>query len=181
MNSRKFLDDIGYIDDLQELDNDPRYARLREQKRVYGFDDRDTWNLNTTMVALLYERLKMYDEVNNVDTSFHTVKHGNATLTMQQVLDLMLELAEEVLTFDNSEYSETLFREEEAYFDLEDEQFSPNEYGALEEESFSFTPLEWTQRSYWFFKRRQAIESDAFFAEKELWELWAKSFIHFWW
>ena len=178
MSGRKFLDDIGYVDELQGLENDPGYSRLREQQETYGFDDRDTWNLNTTMVTLLYERLKMYDEVNIVDTSFHTVEHNGVVLTMQQALELMVELAEEVLTHGISEYDQALAREEEEYWELEG---ASDFFEEAEDGLFSLSPPAWNKQSYWFYKRRKAIEDDAFYAEKELWELWSKSFLYFWW
>ena len=180
--ARKFLDDIGYVDELEGLEKDPAYAdRFMEQQEVYGFDARDTWNLDVTMVKFLYERLKLYDMVNIVDTSFAAIEHHGKDLTMQQALDLMLELAEEVLTYNISDYAQALAREEEEYWESEDK---PDLFDYLEKDEgglLSFSPPTWEAQAYWFYKRREAVEDDALWAEKELWELWSKSFLYFWW
>lgn len=183
--ARKFLDDIGYVDELTGLENDPAYGgRFIEQQKMYGFDDRDTWNLHIKMVELLYERLKMYDMVNIVSTEFHTVEHGGETITMQQALDLMIDLAAEVLTSDSNEYVDALNDAEDEFFGTYWDEFDID--GAANDDESYFesapaTPFQWTKEGYWFFKRKHAIEMDAYWAEKELWDVWAKSHMYFWW
>lgn len=187
---RKFLDDIGYVDELAGLENDPAYGgRFTEQQETYGFDDRDTWNLHIKMVELLYERLKMYDMVNIVNTEFHTVEHGGETITIQQALDLMVDLAAEVLTSDSNEYFDALNDAEDKFFDIHWDEFddSGDNDDSLEDDEETYsepvpaTPFQWTKEGYWFFKRKHAIEMDAYWAEKELWDVWAKVHMYFWW
>lgn len=185
--SRKFLDDIGYVDELAGIENDGAYGgRFAKQQKIYGFDDRDTWNLHITMVKLLYERLKMYDKVNIVDTSFHTIEHNNQVLTMQDVLELMVDLAEEVLTSDSNEYVEALNEEEDEFFtNTQIETLDAGTDFSTDDESYSepvpAPPFQSTKEGYWFFKRHRAIEMDAYWAEQELWQLWSKSHMYFWW
>lgn len=174
--SRKFLDDIGYVDELAKLEHDPAYkGRFAEQQKVYGFDDRDTWNLFTTMTALLYERLKMYGMVTIVDMDFPATEHRGKMLTMQEALDLMVDLAEEVLTCDSREYVERLHTDEDAFYESLEE--PDGRLAGFE----GVSPWEWTKETYWFFRRFQAVEEDAYLAEKELWELWAKTHEFFSW
>ena len=95
---RKYLEDIGYYSDLDNLDPESHNSKWEKQRQTYGFDVRDTWNLDKTMLALLYERLQMYNQVNNIDTECHSIEFGGEKLTMQQVLDKMLANGEKVLT-----------------------------------------------------------------------------------
>ena len=39
---------------------DKRQGRWKKERKKYGFDERQTWNLNTTMIELLYERVMMF-------------------------------------------------------------------------------------------------------------------------
>lgn len=99
---RKYLEDIGY--NVNEDDVAPKERRdlWGKQSKEYGFDVRDTWNLDHTMLVLLYERLKMFNEVNIIDTEYHTVSYQGKELTLQQVMDKMIKKAEQVLT--NKDY-----------------------------------------------------------------------------
>lgn len=63
---RKFLDDISVdphygTDDLSEYKDD--HSIWVGEQLKYGFDSRDAWSVNDTMIALLYERLKMFEIV----------------------------------------------------------------------------------------------------------------------
>ena len=39
---------------------DKRQGRWKKERKKYGFDERQTWNLSTTMIELLYERVMMF-------------------------------------------------------------------------------------------------------------------------
>ena len=93
--SRKYLEDIipkeeifGYHDETDE-----RHERWCEQERIYGFNDIETWDLDTTFAQLLYERLMMYKEIGGevVDLSYHKINIFNTTLTLNECIDLMIE------------------------------------------------------------------------------------------
>ena len=67
---RKYLDDIGVYarpenswGESKWTDTDDRKARWKEQQETYGFDDRETYSLDTTFYMWLYERVMMYKEV----------------------------------------------------------------------------------------------------------------------
>lgn len=60
---RKLLNDLGLKDkDLPWNWNkgDTRQEEWKKERKEYGFDERDTWNLNFTLPLLVYERLKWY-------------------------------------------------------------------------------------------------------------------------
>lgn len=117
---RKYLEGIGVTPTNQITDNsdDEREERWAKDTKVFGFDDRDTWNLDSTMLELLYERVRMYVEVSEI------VNHEATTLIvdgvkrpLSWVIDEILRLSKEALTFDQTipdEGFETLEEYEQA-------------------------------------------------------------------
>lgn len=104
--AHKYLDDIGY-NLWFKTDDDKRQPQWQETQSIYGFDERETWSLDATMIALLYERLKMYKEIseNKVDLDFHSIniEYNNESKTMSQLewIDMLLTLTETYLTDHN--------------------------------------------------------------------------------
>lgn len=99
---RKYLDDIGV--DLclwSELEDDKRQARWAQEREEYGFDERDTWCMNYAFYCWLYERLKMYLDVNCVDLTFHKFEYEGEELTQQECIDRMLHGCEVYFQQDN--------------------------------------------------------------------------------
>ena len=103
MTHRKYLDSIGYSTGLEDIE--PKdYPRWEKQESIYGFNDSETWNLDSTMLSLLYERLMMFKDVNNVDLKFHSVSYQGQEINIEQVLDRMCVLAQEALTCESNPY-----------------------------------------------------------------------------
>ena len=104
--AHKYLDDIGY-NLWFKTDDDKRQPQWQEIQSIYGFDERETWSLDATMIALLYERVKMYKEIseNKVDLDFHSIniEYNNESKTMSQLewIDMLLTLTETYLTDHN--------------------------------------------------------------------------------
>ena len=95
---RKYLDDINY--DHEEVYHNATEKRLTEfkvERAIYGFDSSDTWNLDMTMTAMLYERLMMLRERSIVDYSARKETINNETKTVEEWLDKMIELCEQSL------------------------------------------------------------------------------------
>ena len=87
---RKFIDELGikYRDTPQgwlSNDNDKRISQWQKQREEWGFDEREVWDLRYAFALWLYERLKVYDEENIIDTSFHKFKYNGETLTFQRL------------------------------------------------------------------------------------------------
>lgn len=79
--SHKYLNDLGISSDElcifnRAEDKDERKARFKEQRKTYGFDDRETWSLDYTLIGWLYSHLKMFAEIGGevVDFSFYKFK-----------------------------------------------------------------------------------------------------------
>lgn len=94
---RKLLNDLGIQDkDLpwKYSPKDSRQAEWREERKEYGFDERDTWNLHHTLTMLVYERLKYYREFApiSMDTPghSHTYEIDGEELAYGAVIDRIL-------------------------------------------------------------------------------------------
>lgn len=98
MQKNKYLDDLGLKQEEYGInftkDNDKRKTEWEQQREVYGFDERETWNMGTTFMEWLYSHLKMYDEINIVNTSYHTFEFQGKTYTQQELMDLIMEKCE---------------------------------------------------------------------------------------
>lgn len=107
---RKFLDDIGHDWDFMSHEGDsPRSKKWEQEKETFGFSSVETWNLDTTMVALLYERVKMYMDVSMVDLTCHQFEIDGVSRTQDECIRELLRLCEIILTDDyDLEYDEAL-------------------------------------------------------------------------
>lgn len=86
---RKYLENI----DWKPMDvnpNDSRHKEWAKERETFGFDETETWNLCDRLYEMIYERLKMFNDYNCVNTGFHTFEYKDETLTMQQCIDRIL-------------------------------------------------------------------------------------------
>lgn len=72
----KYLNDIGIPSTDPCIFNtadtsDDRMDRFVAQREKYGFDDRETWNLDYTMASWIYSHLRMLLDVSIVDLEYH--------------------------------------------------------------------------------------------------------------
>lgn len=113
MNKHKYLEDIGIETKVTPWgwnQDDSRQKQWKEDRKLYGFDERETWSLDTTFFYWLYERVMMYNEINCIDTSFHELVVNNEKLTQQECIDRIIlgckyyfKLTEGVSTNENYE------------------------------------------------------------------------------
>ena len=89
-----------YISEIMNIENTPygwcgeedyRNLKWREQRRIYGFDERETWSLDTTFMYWLYERLMMFKEVNCINLDFHKFNINGKEMTQRECIDKMIE------------------------------------------------------------------------------------------
>ena len=102
----KYLSDLEIKEDQLPWNwcpNDKREKDWKEERKIHGFDSRDTWGLNYTLALLIYPRLKMYDEVNIIDTNFHKFTFKDNEYTFQECIDKVLRGLEIFLTKDDFE------------------------------------------------------------------------------
>ena len=75
------------------LINDARQKTWYNERRKYGFDSRETWNLNSVFYIWSYEHLMMYKEKASkiVDLEFYKFEYKGETLTQIECIDRMIE------------------------------------------------------------------------------------------
>jgi hypothetical protein len=79
--AHKYLNDIGIkSDDIAvfntEAIDEKRQWRFVKQRKKYGFDERETWALDFTLMTWLYSHMKAYKKYasKTVDLTFHKFK-----------------------------------------------------------------------------------------------------------
>lgn len=102
-SKNKFLDDLG----LARAEYGTNWAdgdakRLREERRLYGFDRRETYNLDKTYAEWLYSHLMLYMDVapRIVDLEFHKVRVKGKNRTLDWVIRKILRLLGKYLVAD---------------------------------------------------------------------------------
>lgn len=109
--NHKYLEEIIDIKDTPYgwAENTGRDEMWKEQRDKYGFDERETWSLDSAFIYWLYERLRMFDEVNCINTDFHTFDINDKKLTQQECIDEMIVKCKDYITYqgvdDNYSYN----------------------------------------------------------------------------
>lgn len=76
----KYLNDIGIkstdtcvfsTTERESLKRASRAMRMKKQRKKYGFDERETWELGYTLITWLYSHLMMYKDVSICDLEYH--------------------------------------------------------------------------------------------------------------
>lgn len=70
---------------------DHRIPDWKESRKVYGFDERETWDLRDDSLGWLYERIKMFIDVCDINLNYHKFKYNDKEFTQLEVLDKILE------------------------------------------------------------------------------------------
>lgn len=70
-----------------------RIQRWKKQRKKYGFDDRETWALNSTFVEWLYSHLKMYLKIGGkiVNLDFHKLEFEGKEYTQKEAIKKILK------------------------------------------------------------------------------------------
>ena len=98
---RKYIDDLnikfedtpqGFCNqEFIEAAEGSRAEQWHKEREIYGFDSRETWSLDYNLKLWLYERLCMFNKVNNIDTNSYKFKYKDKELTQQECIDKMIE------------------------------------------------------------------------------------------
>lgn len=102
MYNRKYLRELYKDDSESYLYDDKRYNQDGEIEE-YGFSMMETWNLDTSLVELLYERLMRYKTQTMVNLEFYTTwddKELNG-MTQLEVINYLIELCKDYLLDDD--------------------------------------------------------------------------------
>lgn len=101
MYNRKYLRELYKDNSESYMYDDARYGVDGEIEK-YGFSMLETWNLDTSMVEVLYERLKRFLEQDMINLDFHKKWEGELNgLTQLEIINLLISLCEDYLLSDN--------------------------------------------------------------------------------
>lgn len=100
--NRKYLRELYKDNKSEYLYDDKRYNRDGEIEE-YGFSMMETWNLDTSLVELLYERLMRYKTQTMVNLEFHTTWDDEELdgMTQLEVINYLIELCKDYLLDDD--------------------------------------------------------------------------------
>lgn len=92
MRKHKYLDDIGVTNRPDTWNkNDARQKQWKKEREKYGFDERETWNIEFTWHLWLYERLMAYIEWSDADLDYYEFEFKGENYTQGKLIDMMLE------------------------------------------------------------------------------------------
>lgn len=71
------------------LPDDQRQKKWKQEREDHGFDEREMWNLDITLLEFIYPRLKYFKDygINFVDEPF---EYQNETMTLKEAIDKIL-------------------------------------------------------------------------------------------
>ncbi len=96
----KYLDDLGIPENeygVNFLDkDDSRLVQYEQERKIYGFDSRETWNLDSMFAEWLYTRCKMYLEQasGKINLEYHKFQYDGKEYTQRQMIDMIIENCE---------------------------------------------------------------------------------------
>jgi len=94
---RKYLDDIGEdYSWVWKPEGSERDETFEKEREIYGFDSRETWNLDCVFYMWLYERLKMFVEIGGqvVDLNYNKFDFKGKEYTQLELINMMIEKLE---------------------------------------------------------------------------------------
>ena len=92
------------------------------QRRIRGWSDDETWNLDYEFIKWVNSRFKKYKEgaIGTVDLEYHKFKYKRKEYTQLQLIDRVIELTDEILT---DEYWNLIYTDAERLDKIKDEVF----------------------------------------------------------
>lgn len=119
MQRNKYLDDLGI--DIKDygtnfINNffDKRQMRWWNQRKKYGFDARETYNLDYIFVQWLYSHLMMYKEKAGevVDLECGKLTWHDKEITQLEAIDILIDVSKDFLLADDKYINDVISFEE---------------------------------------------------------------------
>lgn len=109
LTGRKYISDIGAKTiTLGISPDDSRQEQWQKERDTYGFDETDVWDLDSTMIELLYERVMMFNEICPMDLEHHTIEINGVEKSQKEWIDELLNLCEKAIRYtDYNAFDET--------------------------------------------------------------------------
>lgn len=93
----KYLDDLGLKPHQYgtnfTYENEKRAPKWKKQRKKYGFDERETWALDSIAAEFLYTRCKMYLDTASkiINLSFYKFEFEGKTYTQEEAIKQIIE------------------------------------------------------------------------------------------
>ena len=98
MKRNKYLDELGIPRNKQGINfapdkGDKRAKRWKKERKKYGFDRRETWNLDGLMAQWIYTHLKLYKKCasGTIDLEHYKFEYDGTTYTESEAIDYITE------------------------------------------------------------------------------------------
>ena len=114
MQRNKYLEDLGLkIEDYggnyiyKEKEGTDRRKLFEQERKDYGFDSRETWDLTYYFAEWLYSHLMMYKEFASevVNLKYHKVNWQGKEITQLEAIDILIKTSKDYLLMDELEMS----------------------------------------------------------------------------
>lgn len=121
MQRNKYLEDLGLkIEDYgsnyiyKEKEGTNRRKLFEQERKDYGFDERETWSLDYYFAEWLYSRLMMYKEVasNVVNLKYHKIEWKSKEITQLEAIDILINVSKDYILSENDYIKDTIPLEE---------------------------------------------------------------------
>lgn len=90
-------DNLYYDDKYSDyMDNDDRHTKWKKQRKLRGFDDRETWDLFTVISHFVYPRLVRFKECNDGYPGTMTYEQWN------EILDKMILAFKNIIVYNSA-------------------------------------------------------------------------------
>lgn len=90
--------------------NDSRQKKWARERKVYGFDERDTWSLDHTLSLMIYERLRWFRQHSPVEMDAkgvaHSYEYKGEEFTLGEMIDKALSGFKMSITLNKHEITE---------------------------------------------------------------------------
>mgnify|MGYP007069856396 CR=1 FL=1 len=116
----KYFDDLGIkphkygVNFTTTDEKKKRLKKWKKERKLYGFDSRETWNLDTVFAEWLYTRCTMYLEEADkiVNLEYHKVTYKDKEYTQKEAIEKIRKWA---LYYVKNKYSVDSEKEKKAY------------------------------------------------------------------
>lgn len=78
---------------------DERWKCWKKEQKKYGFDNRETWNIDRLFVEWLYSHFKMYKEAcgGTINFEYHKFKYRGKDITQKKAINIILDACKKYL------------------------------------------------------------------------------------
>lgn len=80
--------------------------KFKRERKKYGFDEREVWNLDLSFYCWLYERLRLYLDTSPVNLDYEEITYKDKTYSLKELIDMIIERLEFALSPDYNDFNQ---------------------------------------------------------------------------